>query len=81
MYPIFLFAKCCSSIHSKVVRLGKHAHSKENKATRTQTLQFHAKFMHMPCWFSIYIVYYFNISVGVVQLQEQLGCREGRKID
>jgi len=27
MYPYF-FAKCCWSIHSKVVRLGKNAHSK-----------------------------------------------------
>jgi len=29
MYPIFVFAKCCWSIHSKMVRLGKHAHSKQ----------------------------------------------------
>jgi len=45
MYPIFVFAKCCWSIHSKVVRLGKHAHSKQKKATPTQTLPFHDKFM------------------------------------
>jgi len=25
MYPIFVFAKYCWSIHSKVVRLGKNA--------------------------------------------------------
>ena len=36
MYPIFVFAKCCWSIHSKLVRLGKNAHSKQRKATRTQ---------------------------------------------
>jgi len=28
-YPIFVFAKCCWSIQSKVVRLGKRAHSRE----------------------------------------------------
>jgi len=49
MHPIFVFAKCCCSIHSKVVRLGKNAHSKQSKATPTQTLQFHVKFMYMPC--------------------------------
>jgi len=37
MYPIFVFAKCCWSIHSKVVRLGKNAHSKQRKANLTQT--------------------------------------------
>jgi len=30
MYPIFVFAKCWS-IHSKVVRLSKNAHSKQKK--------------------------------------------------
>jgi len=29
MYPIFVFAMCCWSVHSEVVRLGKHAHSKQ----------------------------------------------------
>jgi len=45
MYPIFVFAKACGSIHSKVVRFGKHAHSKQRQATPTQTLPFHVKFM------------------------------------
>jgi len=27
VYAIFVFAKCCWSIHSKVVTLGKPAHS------------------------------------------------------
>jgi len=49
MYPIFVFAKCCWSIHSKVVKLGNNVHSKQRKATPTQTPQFHLKFMHMPC--------------------------------
>ena len=49
MYPIFVFAKCCWSIHSKVVRFGKHAHSKQRKATPTQTLQFHVKFTQPTC--------------------------------
>jgi len=49
VHPIFVFAKCCRSIHSRVVRLGKHAHHRQRKATPTQTLQFHVKFMCMPC--------------------------------
>jgi len=45
MNPIFVFATCGWSIHSKVVRFGKHAHNKQRKATPTQTLPFHVKFM------------------------------------
>jgi len=45
MYRIFVFAKCCWSIHSKVVRLGKNARSKQRKVTLTQTLRFHVKFI------------------------------------
>jgi len=45
MYPIFVFAKRCWSIHSKVVRFGKHAHSRRRKPTPTQTLPSHVKFM------------------------------------
>ena len=72
MYPIFVFAKCCWSVHSYVVRLGKHAHSKMRKTIPTQTLQFHVKFMCMPFWSSIYRVYFFNIQ-GVSQLLKQSG--------
>jgi len=35
MYAIFVLAKCCWSIHSKVVRFCKHAHSRQRKATPT----------------------------------------------
>jgi len=49
MHTIVVFSKCCWSVHSKVVRLGKHAHRKQKKATPTQTLLFHVKFMCMPC--------------------------------
>jgi len=45
MYPIFVFAMCCWSIHSNVVRFGKDAHSKQRKVTPTQTLPFHVKIM------------------------------------
>jgi len=31
MYLSFVLTKCCWSVHSKVVRLGKHAHSKREK--------------------------------------------------
>jgi len=37
MYPIFAFSKCCCSIHSKVVRFGKNAHSKQRKAAPTNS--------------------------------------------
>jgi len=40
------------------VRLGKHAHSKQRKATPTQPLQFHVKFMCMACQCSIHRVYF-----------------------
>jgi len=49
MHPIFVSAKCCWSIHSQVVRLGKNAESKQRKATPTQILQFHVKFKYMRC--------------------------------
>jgi len=64
MYTAFVFAKFCWSVHSKVGRLGKHAHSKQRKATPTQPLQFHIKFMCMTCQFSIYRVNFFNISLA-----------------
>jgi len=48
MYPIFVFAKFWS-IHSKVVRPGKDAHRKQRKNVSTQTLQFHVKFICIPC--------------------------------
>jgi len=49
MYLIFVFAKCCWSDHSKVVRFGKHVHSTQCKATTAQSLQFYGKFTCMPC--------------------------------
>ena len=49
MYPVFVFAKCCWSIHSEVVKLSKNAHSKQRKATPIQTPQFHVKFVYIPC--------------------------------
>ena len=45
----YLFFANFWSIHSKVVRLGKNAHSKQRKTISTQTLQFHVKFICMPC--------------------------------
>jgi len=53
-----------------------------------QPLQFHVKFMCMPCWFSIYSpassasieCIFFSIWFGMVQHQKEFGYREGRKI-
>jgi len=49
MYTIFVFAKRCWSIDPKVVRFGKHARSRQKKATPTQLLPFHVKFMYGIC--------------------------------
>ena len=67
-------------IHFKVMRLGKNAHSKQRQPL-PHKLQFHIKFIYMPCYFSIYIVYFFKLWIGEVQHQKQLGCREARHID
>jgi len=48
MYPIFVFAKCCWSIHSKVARLGRKRPQQQRKATPTQPMQVHFKLMYMP---------------------------------
>ena len=61
-----LYSQCCWSVHSKVVRIGKSANSKQRKATPTQALHFNVKFMYMPCQFSIYVVYFLNILYGLV---------------
>ena len=77
MYPIVVFAKCCWSIHSKVVRLGKHVHSKKKSNSHTNSaisLQFYVAYM--PCYFNIYIVYFFNIWFGMVQHQKLFGGRQ-----
>jgi len=67
MYPI-LFSQCSWPVHSKVVRLSKHAHSKQRKATPTQSLQFHVKLCACPansasieCIFSTYGLVWSNI--------------------
>jgi len=49
IYSIFVSAKYCLSVHSKMERLPKHVNSKQWKVTPTQPLQFHVKFMCMPC--------------------------------
>jgi len=35
MYPIIVFTMCCWSVHSQVVRLSKHAHSKQKNHSHT----------------------------------------------
>ena len=80
MYPIFIFAKCCWSIHSTVVRLGKNAHSKQRKATPKQTAASRQVYVH-GLLVEHYIVYFFKIWFGVVHHQKQLEYRESRKID
>jgi len=37
MYLIFVFAKCCWSIHSRVVWLGKHVHSKQKNHSHARS--------------------------------------------
>ena len=47
MYPIFVFANFWS-IHSKVVRLGKNAHSKQRKTISTQLCSFMSSLSACP---------------------------------
>jgi len=44
----FCFRKCCWSIHSKVARLDKHAHSKQRKATTTKLYSFTSRSRTCP---------------------------------
>jgi len=58
MYPILVFRKRCWSVNSKVVRLGKHAHSKKRSHSRTTSaitsqVYVHARLVqHLQCIFS-----------------------------
>jgi len=57
MYLIFVFAICFWSIHSKVVHLGKNAHSKLRKATPTPTAVSHQVYVH-----SLLVQYLYTVS-------------------
>jgi len=57
MYPIFVFAKCCCSIHSKVVRLGKHAHSTQKSHSHTNSAVIRQVYAH-----ALHIMWYDPIS-------------------
>jgi len=46
--PHLYFRKCCWSIHSNVVRLDKHAQSKQRKATTTKLCRFTASLCTCP---------------------------------
>jgi len=58
MYPIFALAGVVGQFTPKAWQA---CAQQTEKNIPTQTLQFHVKFMCMPCWFSIYKVYFFNI--------------------
>jgi len=82
MHSIFVFAKCCWSIHSKVIRLGKNAHSKQREATPTQTLQFHVKFMYVHALLVQHLYGAFlQHLIRYGPTSETALCREGRKFD
>ena len=57
MNIIFVFAKCCWSIHSKVVRLGKDAHSKQKSHCHTNSSVIRQVYAH-----ALHIVWYDPIS-------------------
>ena len=59
VYPIFVFTKCCWSVHSLVVRLGKHAHSNHRKTIPTRTLSFMSSSCACPT--NVYGVHFFNL--------------------
>ena len=45
MYPVFVFENFWS-VHSKVVRVDKNAHSKQTKTISTQTAVSHQVYLH-----------------------------------
>jgi len=69
----------CGKVWQACAQQTEKRHWYTNSFTPLVHKQFHVKFMHVPCQFNIYVVYFFNISFGVVQHQKQLVCREGRK--
>ena len=69
MYPVFVFAKCCWSIHSKMVKLGKNAYSKQRKTTPTKLCSVTsslctctASSASILCIFAIYDLVWSNIG-------------------
>jgi len=81
MYPIFVLAKCCWSIHSKVIRLGKNAHSKQRKTTPSQTLAVSRQaYVHA---FLVQHLYgaFFQHMIWYGPTSETALCREDRKYD
>jgi len=49
MHPSLFSQIVIGQLTPMLIRLGKHAHSKRRKATPTQSLLFHVKFMCLPC--------------------------------
>ena len=49
-----LFLQIFGQFTLKWLGLATNVHIKQRKTIFTQTLQFHVKFICMPCWFSIY---------------------------
>jgi len=69
MKPIFVFATCCWSNRSKVIRLGKNAQSKQGKATSTQILQLNIKFM--PMYRALFVkTYLTDLAQKLLSLRE-----------
>jgi len=61
MNPIFVFTKCCWSVHSYVVKLGNHAHSKKRRTIPHKLCSFTSSLCACPtclssigCSFSAY---------------------------
>jgi len=63
-----------------VVRLGKHAHSKQRKLFPHKLCSFMSSLCASPAGSASTECSFFNIRFGIVQNQEKFRCREGRKI-
>jgi len=81
MYPIFVFAKCCWSIHSKVVKLGKNAHSKQKNHSHTSSVVSRQIYVHALLVQHLYSVFFRYMVWYCPTFETAWGCREGRKID
>ena len=75
IYRIFVFAKCCWSIHSKVATLGKNAHNKQNRS------HYHTKSSvpHRICVRAL-LVPEWNISAMKCEMCFPLECPRSAKV-
>jgi len=79
MYPIFVFAKCCWSIHSKVVKLGKNAHSKQKNHSNTSSAVSRQIYVHALLVQHLYSVFFSIYGLVLSNIRNSLGMQRRQK--